>query len=54
VTSPFPGYTPHVSAKPKTLSRQKYFAWMLKIKVKYLLSDVSPHNEVIEVYFALT
>jgi hypothetical protein len=23
VTSPFPGYTPHVTAKPKTLSRQK-------------------------------
>jgi hypothetical protein len=24
VTSPFPGYTPHVTAKPKTLSRQKF------------------------------
>jgi hypothetical protein len=23
VTSPFPSYTPHVPAKPKTLSRQK-------------------------------
>jgi hypothetical protein len=23
VTSTFPGYTPHVTAKPKTLSRQK-------------------------------
>jgi hypothetical protein len=23
VTSPFPSYTPHVTAKPKTLSRQK-------------------------------
>jgi hypothetical protein len=24
VTSPFPCYTPHVTAKPKTLSRQKF------------------------------
>jgi hypothetical protein len=25
VTSPFPSYTPHVPAKPKTLSRQNCF-----------------------------
>jgi hypothetical protein len=31
VTSAFPGYTPHVTAKPKTLSRQKVilnFLWV--------------------------
>jgi hypothetical protein len=41
VTSPFPGYTPHVTAKPKTLSRQKKDDNIKKfiaiLTVKYLL-----------------
>jgi hypothetical protein len=39
VTSRFPGYTPHVTAKPKTLSRQKKNIWR-----KYY---VIPHTQYI-------
>jgi hypothetical protein len=32
MTSPFPSYTPHVPAKPKTLSRQKIYREVGRVK----------------------
>jgi hypothetical protein len=53
VTSPFPSYTPHVPAKPKTLSRQK---WKVSVLVKIVAAGacerLMPIYQIMKHYIA--